>query len=255
MNNKIKKFKKEKKNRIKSYKNSDLENYAKTFFKESIIDKYSYNFTWMNLPIIQYPQDILKLQEIIWKIKPDLVIETGVAHGGSIILSASLLRMIDYDDFISGKKNISKRKSIGIDIDIRKHNLNEIKKNPYFNVIHLLEGSSISTRIKRKVYKIAKNFKKILLLLDSNHTHKHVLKELEFYTPLISKGSYCIVYDTFINDLENSLFKNKHWSKQKNPKTAVIEFLRKNKNFKIDTQINNQLLITSARDGYLKKIK
>ena len=252
--NQIKKFNQEKKNRIKSYKNSSLEKKANNFFKESIKYKYSYNFNYLDLPIIQYPQDIVKLQEIFWEIKPDLVIETGIAHGGSLNLTASMLAMLNYSEIISKKKSV-KRKLIGIDIDIRFHNLKKIKKSPFFNLMYLINKSSIHQDTIKEVKKLSKNFKKILVLLDSNHTHDHVLAELDAYAPLVSKKSYCIVYDTFIQDLNDSYFKNRPWNKKNNPGTAVKKFLETNKNFSIDKSINNQLLISSAINGYIRRNK
>tara|TARA_B100000963_G_C22512252_1_gene618916 strand:+ start:174 stop:932 length:759 start_codon:yes stop_codon:yes gene_type:complete len=248
----IKKFNIQKKNRIKSYNKSNLSNKANNFFKESIKSKYSYNFTYLGLPIIQYPQDIVKFQEIFWDVKPDLIIETGIAHGGSLNMSSSMLALLNYSDLVSNAKPI-KRKLIGIDIDIRAHNLKRIKKSPYYHLMHLINKSSIAKDTIKEVKKISKKFKKIMVLLDSNHTHDHVLSELNAYAPLVSKNSYCIVYDTFIQELNNTYFKNRPWNITNNPGTAVKKFLLKNKNFLLDKSINNQLLISSAKNGYLKR--
>jgi len=223
-------------------KDTNLKKLSRAWFDNSFKHEYSYHFTWLGCPIIQLPQDIVALQEIIWKVKPDLIIETGIAHGGSIIFSASLLELI-------GKGEI-----LGIDIDIRKHNKIEIEKHPMFKRIMMLEGSSIDTNISKKVYEIAKGKKKIMLLLDSNHTHNHVLKELELYSPLISKGSYIIVFDTMIEYMPKGFFKNRPWNKGNNPKTAVQDFLKKNNRFKIDKTFEQKLLITSSPGGYLKCI-
>jgi cephalosporin hydroxylase len=206
--------------------------------------KYSYNFTWMGRPIIQYPQDIIAMQEIIWEVQPDLIIETGVAHGGSIIFSASMLELIGNDGQV-----------IGIDIDIRAHNRTEIEQHKLFKRITLLEGSSTDKTIVEKVYKIAKNKNKIMVILDSNHTHDHVLQELNLYANLTTVGSYCLVFDTIIEDMPDGSFPDRPWGKGNNPKTAVWEFLKANDNFEIDKTIENKLLITVAPSGYLKRTK
>ena len=227
-------------------KNSNFQELTKSWFKLSEKYQYSYHFSWMGRPIIQYPQDIIALQEIIWKIKPDLIIETGIARGGSLILSASILQLI-------GKGNV-----VGIDVDIRKQNRREIEKHPMFKRIKMIEGSSIDKKIINKVYALAKNKKQILVILDSNHTHEHVLKELEMYSPLVKKGSYLIAFDTVIDDISNSkkLSNQKRpWGKGNNPKTAVKQFLKNNPRFIIDTNIENKLMITVAPSGFLKCIK
>jgi len=205
--------------------------------------EYAHHFTWLGLPIIQLPQDIVALQELIWKIKPDLIIETGVARGGSVIFYASLLSLL-------GKGEV-----IGIDVDIRTHNREEIEKHPLFEKITLIEGSSISKETVDRIFKISKNHKKILVILDSHHTHKHVLKELELYSPLVTKNSYLVVFDTFVEDFPKNFFKNRLWDVGNNPKTAVHEFLKKNNRFKIDKTLENKLILTSNPDGFLKCIK
>lgn len=244
-------FEKEKSIRIKNFKkNKSLFKAANKFTKESLYPLYSYNFNWLGRPIIQYPQDIIALQEIIWNVKPDLIIETGIARGGSLIFSSSMLTLLN--TFESKKKN---RKVIGIDIDIRKHNKKALKKHPFSKNIKMIEGSSIDLKILEKVKKISKNFKKILVCLDSNHSHEHVYEELNLYSPLVSKNSYCVVFDTIVEDLPKNFIKNRPWNKGNNPKTAIKKFLKNNKNFKIDNEYNNKLLISMNPDGYLKKFK
>lgn len=213
------------------------------WFERAFRHEYSYHFTWLGRPIIQFPQDMIAIQELIWKIKPDLIIETGIAHGGSLILSASILELI-------GKGHV-----LGIDVDIREHNRSEIEKHPLYKRITLIEGSSISKKTVKKINSLAKNKAKVMVLLDSKHTHDHVLKELEFYSSLVTKGSYLIVFDTMIEDMPKGFFSNRPWNVGNNPKTAVLKFLKKNKRFKIDKTIENKLLITSCPDGYLKCIK
>lgn len=211
--------------------------------------KYSYHFFWLGRPIIQYPQDIVALQEIIWEVKPDLIIETGIAHGGSLIFSASMLTLLE----ISGE--IKKGKVLGIDIDIREHNRVEIEKHSLSSKIKMIQGSSIDEVIVKQVYDFARSHRNILVVLDSNHTHEHVLAELNSYAPLVSKGSYCVVFDTIIEDLPDDMFPDRPWGKGNNPKTAVREYLKSHSEFEIDKSIESKLLITVAPDGYLKRIR
>lgn len=205
--------------------------------------KYSYNFTWMGRPIIQFPQDIIAMQEILWQVKPDLVIETGIAHGGSLIFYASILELIGGDSQV-----------LGIDIDIREHNRIEIEKHPMFKRITMIEGSSIDKGIARQVCQFAKDKKRVLLALDSNHTHDHVLGELQLYSHLVTKGSYVVVFDTIVEDMPPGSYPDRPWDKGNNPKTAVREFLKNNDRFVIDKDIENKLLLTVAPEGYLKCI-
>ena len=194
----------------------------------------------MGRPIIQFPQDIMAMQEIIWQVKPDFIVETGIAHGGSLIFYASMLELIGEGEVL------------GIDVDIRQHNRVEIEQHPMFKRITMIEGSSIDEEIAKQVYDLAKGKSRILLVLDSNHTHDHVLKELELYSPLVTKDSYLVVFDTVVEDMPEDFFPDRPWGKGNNPKTAVWEFLKKNKRFKVDKDIEAKLLITVAPDGYLK---
>lgn len=238
----IEKFRQECLERIKSNgKNDQLINAAKTFMRESILPNYSYNFSWLGRPVIQYPQDMIAIQEIICQVKPDLIIETGIAHGGSMIFHSSMLELLGGDG-----------KVLGIDIDIREHNRVEIEKHPMYKRINMLEGSSIDNKIAEKVYDFAKGRKRVMVFLDSMHTHDHVLRELELYSPLVTKGSYLVVFDTIIEDMPEDFFPDRPWGKGNNPKTAVWEFLKSNDHFEIDKEIENKLLITVAPDGYLK---
>ena len=219
---------------------------TKSWFKLSEKYQYSYHFSWMGMPIIQYPQDIIALQEIIWKVKPELIIETGIARGGSLIFSASMLELI------------GKGKVIGIDIDIRKQNAIAIKKHQMFKRIKMIEGSSIDKKVIKKVYQLAKNKKHILVILDSNHSHEHVLEELKLYSPLVQKNSYLIVFDTVIEDVSNtttSSHQKRPWGKGNNPKTAVKEFLKNSTRFVNEKEIEEKLMITVGPCGYLKCIK
>ena len=210
---------------------------------------YTYNFSWLGRPIIQYPQDMIALQEIIWDVKPDMIIETGIAHGGSLIFSASMLTLLE------ACGEIESGKVLGIDIDIREHNKKAIETHPMSKKITMFQGSSIDEEMIARVHEFAKKGKKIMVILDSNHTHDHVLSELKAYASLVSIGSYCCVFDTLIEDMPEGSFPNRPWNKGNNPKTAVWEFLKQNDNFVIDKDIENKLLITVAPDGYLKRIK
>ena len=259
--NEIEKFESDCKKEISLMgKNEEIKILSNKYLKKLNKLKYSYHFEHLGRPIIQYPQDIVALQEIIWKVKPDLIIETGIAHGGSLILSASMLAMIDVTEAMESNitlnPNKSKRKVIGIDIDIREHNRIEIEKHPMSSMIQMIQGSSTDSKIVQKVKDIAKNYKKIMICLDSNHTHEHVLNELNAYANLTSINSYCVVMDTVIEDIGDDYdWADRGWKVGNNPKTAVFEFLKKNNDFIIDKSIDDKILISVAPDGYLKKIK
>ena len=218
-------------------------------------NKYTYHFSWLGRPIIQMPQDILALQEIIWKVKPDLIIETGIAHGGSVCLSASLLALLEIDDLKKNPKSKLNRKVIGIDIDIRKHNKEKIEKHFLADKIEMIEASSVDIKTFKKVEKISKNYSKILVILDSNHTEEHVLQELTLYGSLVSKNSYCIVFDTIISEMASDFSNNRPWNRRNSPKTAINKFLKKEDKFIVDKSIDNKLLISMAPGGFLKKVK
>ena len=211
--------------------------------------KYSYHFEWLGRPIIQYPQDMMAMQELIWTVQPDLIIETGIAHGGSLIFSASMLEL----NAICG--GCQDAEVLGIDIDIREHNRKAIKSHPMFKRISMIQGSSIAPDIIEQVKAKAEGKQRILVCLDSNHTHDHVLAELEAYAPLTSVGSYCVVFDTVVEDLPDEMFGDRPWGVGNNPKTAVWEYLKTHPEFEIDKKIQHKLLITVAPDGYLKRVK
>jgi len=221
--------------------------------------KYTYNFNWLGRPIIQLPQDIVAMQEIIWSIKPDLIIEAGIAHGGSLVFSASMLAQLDMCDAIeagiSFNPKESRRKILGIDIDIRAHNRAAIEAHPMASHIQMIQGSSTAPEIIEQVKQVASGYSRILVCLDSNHTHEHVLAELEAYAPLVSSGSYCVVFDTIIEDMPADMFPDRPWSPGNNPKTAVREYLKTHPEFEVDNQIDYKLLISVAPDGYLKRVR
>jgi len=204
--------------------------------------KYSYHFEWLGRPIIQYPQDVMAMQEIVWRVQPDLIVETGVAHGGSLILYASLLALL-------GKGEV-----VGVDIDIRPHNRQAIEAHPLAERIQLIEGSSIDPQVVSIIRRRTEG-RRVIVVLDSNHTHEHVLAELNAYAPLVSENSYCIVMDTVIEDLPLNSFPDRPWSRGNNPKTAVKAFLSRNQSFVVDRSIQDKLAVTVAPEGYLKRVK
>lgn len=220
--------------------------------------KYMYNFEWLGRPIIQLPNDIVAFQEAVWETKPDLIIETGIAHGGSLILSASLLAMLDYSDAAAAGTTLDpanpKRKVLGIDIDIRAHNRDAIVAHPMNGRIEMLQGSSVTEEMRDAVHKRAEGHQRVLVVLDSMHTHDHVMRELEIYAPLVTPGSYCMVFDTVVEDMDDGMFPDRPWSRGDNPKTAVWEFLKSNPQFEIDQSINRKLLVSAAPDGWLKRV-
>lgn len=241
----IKLFEDERANNIQKLgKASILKRLGRTFIEEAGKLKYTYNFSWLGRPIIQIPQDMVAMQEIIWKVKPDLIIETGIAHGGSLIFYASMLELL-------GKGEV-----LGIDIDIRKHNRKEIEKHKMFKRIKMIEGSSIDPQVVAAVSKVAQKHRRVLVCLDSLHAHDHVLRELEFYSPFVTRGSYIVAFDTIVEYMQNYFFnENRPWGKGSNPATAVRAFLKKNKNFIVDTDIENKMILTFAPGGFLKRVK
>lgn len=230
-------------------KSDELLAAAQAFTKASIMPKYSYNFSWLGRPIIQYPQDILAMQELIWSIQPDLIIETGIAHGGSLIFSASMLEL---NAACGGPR---KAEVLGVDIDIRPYNREAIEAHPMSRRISMIQGSSIAPAVIEQVAARAAGRQRVLVCLDSNHSHDHVLAELQAYAPLTSAGSYCVVFDTIIEDLPADMFPDRPWDPGNNPKTAVREYLKAHPEFEIDKQIDHKLLISVAPDGYLKRVR
>lgn len=245
--------------RVASYEgNTELRAAARQFLAASTVPKYSYNFSWLGRPIIQYPQDMVAMQELIWAVKPDLIIETGIAHGGSLILSASMLAILEMVDAIEAGTMLDpakpKRRVLGIDIDIRQHNREAIEAHPMYGRIDMIQGSSVAVETIAEVRRRAQGYQRVMVCLDSNHTYAHVRDELKAYADLTSVGSYCVVFDTMVEDLPPGMFGDRPWGPGDNPKTAVHEFLTMNSNFEIDRQIDNKILISVAPDGYLKRV-
>jgi cephalosporin hydroxylase len=264
-------FTREVEERIAGYAQAkDMQAAAKAFLALSVDAKYSYNFSWLSRPIIQYPQDIQAMQEVIWKVQPDLIVETGIAHGGSLIFSASMLAMIDYAEAVKTGASLnpraSKRRVLGIDIDIRAHNRAAIEAHPFAHLISTIQGSSIDPATVKQVHDFTRGYQKVLVCLDSNHTHDHVLAELEAYAPLTSADSYCVVFDTLIEDMPANAYPDRPWGVGDNPRTAVREYLAriakegrkatdgKPLRFEVDEAIDLKLQLGVAPGGYLRRV-
>lgn len=212
------------------------------FLEAADAAKYEYNFSWMGRPIIQYPQDVVALQELVWRTRPDVIVETGIAHGGSTMLYASLLALL------GGSGHV-----VSVDVDIRAHNRAAIEAHPMFAAgrITLVEGSSIDPEIVVKVRALAAGAPRVMVCLDSNHTHDHVLAELRAYSPLVRRGQYIVVFDTSIETIEGGGYPDRPWGKGDNPMTAVRAFLTENARFTVDRRVADKLVVTSAPDGFL----
>ncbi len=237
-------FQEEVRSNIKGLRDDgDVQALSRIWIREITRHKYAYNFSWMGRPIIQLPQDMIAMQEIIWNAKPNLIIETGIAHGGSLIYYASLLQMMKIDGYV-----------LGIDIDIRDHNRVEIDSHPMRERIVMIEGSSVATSTVEEVAKHAAGKENVMVVLDSNHTHDHVLCELQSYSPFVTTNNYLVVFDTLLEDMPSDLVENRPWGKGNNPKTAVHEWLKNHPEFEIDKDIDSKLLISVAPDGYLRRV-
>ncbi|MCW7540529.1 cephalosporin hydroxylase family protein [Aquabacterium sp. A7-Y] len=244
MDDPIEQFRQEVQRNIEGLKQDrDMQDLSRIWLRDTLKHRYSYNFSWMGRPIIQYPQDMMAMQELIWSVQPDLIIETGIAHGGSLVYYASLLELI-------GKGRV-----LGIDIEIRPHNRAALEAHPMKKRITLIEGSSIAPETVAQVKREAEGARSVMVVLDSNHTHDHVLAELDAYAGLVSVGSYCVVYDTVVEDLPPALYPNRPWDVGNNPKTAVWEYLKRDPHFEIDADLQAKLLVTVAPDGYLKRVR
>lgn len=231
---------------------------VRAFFRKYIVDeRYTYNFSFMGRPIIQLPQDMVAMQELIWSIKPDLIIETGIAHGGSVVFSAAMLSLLEYCSAVENGRSMDpakpQRKVLAIDIDIRQHNRDAIASHPMSNRITMIQGSSVDPKVIAEVANVAAAHKTVLVCLDSNHTHEHVLKELEAYAPLVSVGSYCVVFDTAVEYIEKDAFPDRPWGPGNSPLTAVNAYLQNNPNYVVDQDIDRRLLLSVAPGGYLRR--
>lgn len=221
------------------YTREGLEAVARLWIKTATHHRLMYEPTWLGIPIIQLAEDIVIMQELIWKVKPDVIIETGVAHGGSAIFYASLLEMI-------GKGQV-----IAVDVDIRKYNEVAIKSHFLSKRINLIQGSSIDEEVLKKIGLMIKRTDKVLVVLDSNHSYAHVLKELDLYAPFVSAHSYLVAMDgaqEWVCDIPAG---KKEW-KDDNPLRAIKDFLKKYPGWESDPYYN-RLLVTSSPIGFLRK--
>lgn len=215
---------------------------SREFLRESLRSGYSYNFSWLGRPVIQYPQDLVALQEIIWRVRPRLIIETGVAHGGSVIFSASMLELL-------GGPGLA----LGIDIDIRAHNRPLIEGHPLAHRLRLLEGGSLDPAIADQARRLAAEGGPVMVILDSDHSHRHVLAEMRLYGPLVTPGSYMVVFDGLVEDFPEAVAPGRPWGPGNNPLSAIWEFLSGPNDFEIDREMEDKLLISAAPSGYLRK--
>lgn len=234
---------------VSNARNEDLRSSADALMRATLAARYSYNFSWLGRPIIQYPQDIVAMQELLWSIRPDLIVETGIAHGGSLIFSASMLEL---NAACGGPKDAE---VLGVDIDIRAHNRSAVEAHPLSRRITMMQGSSVDPAIIEQVRARAMGRHRVLVCLDSNHTHEHVLAELEAYAPLTTLGSYCVVFDTIVEDMPGALFNDRPWGPGNNPKTAAREYLKSHPEFEVDERIDQKLMISVAPGGYLRRIR
>ena len=254
-----KQFEEERRARLVAY-SADIEfrELSHHWLRESMQRKYVYNFDWLGRPIIQYPQDIVAVQQLVWEVRPDLIVETGIAHGGSLILSASMLALLDLCDAIEGGRSLdpsaSARSVIGVDIDIRSHNRSAIEAHPMASRIEMIEGSSAAGDVVERVHRAAAGRQRILVSLDSMHTRDHVLAELEAYAPLVTPGSYCVVFDTFVQNMPSKFFPDRPWDVGNNPMTAVEEWLSEHPEFEIDASYEQRLQVTVAPSGFLRRL-
>ncbi len=255
----IAQFKADRAAAIESYgRNDKFKALSDKWRSASVVERYVYNFDWLGRPIIQYPQDIQAVQELVWATRPDVIIETGIAHGGSLILSASLLALLDMCDAIEAGQTLDprapKRKVIGVDIDIRSYNRVAIERHPLANRVEMIQGSSIDASVVEAVKAKAAGFERVMVCLDSMHTHDHVLAELKAYAPLVTQGCYCVVFDTAIEELAPSFFEDRPWGVGNNPMTAVHAYLAVTAEFEIDKALADKLMVTVAPNGFLKRL-
>lgn len=254
----IKQFNQERQVRLQAYAQDDaFQALSRDWLQASMQRQYVYNFDWMGRPIIQYPQDMVAMQELVWRVRPDLIIETGIAHGGSLVLSASLLALLDLSDAIESgttlDPRVSRRKVLGVDIDIRAHNRAAIEAHPMASRIDMIQGSSVDPDVVAQVRAVAQGYQRVLVCLDSMHTHDHVLAELDAYAPLVTPGSYCVVFDTFVEDMPPGFFADRPWDVGNNPKTAVQAWLQSHPEFEVDAAMQHKLQVTVAPMGFLHR--
>jgi len=224
-------------------KDAELRKTALDFIIDSDKHGYGYQWTWLGLPFIQMPQDMIVTQEIIWETKPDLIIETGIAWGGSVVFYASLLQLIGNGEVVA------------VDLNLYDHVAQRIMSYPFSDRVHLYKGSSTDPAIAAKVKAHVKLGKKVMVLLDSNHTHQHVLDELRIYAPLVTKGQYLVVSDTIVEDIPPQKHRLRPWGPGNNPKTALRQYMKESDRFEVDEYTNSKLLLTYTPEGYCRCVK
>lgn len=256
--NPVESFLEERKQNISAIRESDrITELSNEWIREVSAFKYIFNFDWLGRPIIQIGSDMVAVQEAIWRTKPDLIIETGIAHGGSLVYHASLLAMLDLCDAAANGESVDprnpKRRVLGIDIDIRSHNREAIESHPLAGYLEMFEGSSIDPGMIAKVTEFSKNYSRVMVVLDSNHTESHVLAELEGYAPLVSPGGYCIVFDTAIENMPEGFYHDRPWGRGDNPLTAVHKFIAGHSDFSVDNELDDKILVGNAPGGFLRR--
>jgi cephalosporin hydroxylase len=256
--NPVESFLEDRKRNIASIRESHrLSHISNEWIREVSAFKYIFNFDWLGRPIIQIGGDMVAVQEAVWRTRPDLIIETGIAHGGSLVYHASLLALLDVCDAFRTGQTVDprkpKRRVLGIDIDIRAHNREAIESHPLSGYLRMLEGSSIDPEMVARVADFAKGFERVMVLLDSNHTEAHVLAELQAYAPLVSPGGYCIVFDTGVENMPEDFYSDRPWGKGDNPMTAVRKYLAYTPEFAIDAELDGKILIGNAPNGFLRR--
>lgn len=230
-------------NAVSLEQDNELQDLAIDLITKSDKHGHAYQWTWLDLPIIQSTEDIIAAQELVWKVKPDVIIETGIAWGGSIVFYASLLQLI------------GKGKIVGIDVALPQKNIDKIMAYPFSDRIELIKGSSIDQAIVDQAASHVNSGDTVMLMLDSNHTHEHVLKELEMYAHLVTKDSFIIVSDTVVEDIPPQEHRPRPWGPGDNPKTAVNAFLETADRFVLDPYYNAKALVTFDKGGYIKCVK
>ena len=223
---------------------AEFQELGRRWFDASVRHRYSYNFRWMGLPIIQYPADIVAMQELCWRVRPDLIVETGVARGGSLVFYASMLEMIGGDGLVAG-----------VELALAPENRAAIEGHPLARRIRLIDGSSIAEETVAQVRGLAQGRSTVMVVLDSNHTHDHVLAELRAYAPLVRQGSYIVVFDTVVERLPPAAIGARPWGPGDSPHSAAQAFLRECPRFEVDRGIDDRLLLSVCPEGFLRCVK
>lgn len=228
--------------RTRENKNTrELEEIGLKWVKVSAENRLSYEIDWLGVPVIQTPEDLILMQELIFNVRPDFIIETGIGHGGGLIYYASVMELLN------------KGRVIGVDIEIREHNRKAIEAHPLYKRIKLIEGDSVSNETIQEVKKTLLPGSNVIVCLDSDHTKPHVFKELQLYHQFVRPGGYVVVFDTNTSKLAELDACDKKYINN-GPKEAIEEFLKTNGDFEIDVSYN-KLYISYSPDGYLRRTR